>query len=98
MRNIILLSIIIAVLAAFFASSHPDGLEKVAERLGFIEKGVERSSVMTDYAVPFISHEGVSTSAAGVLGIFITLGLFCGTALILGQHSPAGKHKDKQGE
>ena len=83
MRNIILLSILIAVTAAFFASSHPDGLEKVAETLGFIERGVERNSILTDYSVPFISHEGLSTSAAGVLGIFITLGLFCGTALVL---------------
>lgn len=83
MRNIILLSILIAVLAAFFASSNPDGLEKVAETLGFIERGVERSSVMTDYAVPFISHEGISTSIAGILGIFITLGLFWGVAFAL---------------
>ena len=34
MRKIILLSILIATLAAFFASSNPDGLEKVAESLG----------------------------------------------------------------
>ncbi|MEE8637476.1 MAG: PDGLE domain-containing protein [Candidatus Margulisiibacteriota bacterium] len=83
MKNIILLSILIAVLAAFFASTHPDGLEKVAENLGFIHKGMERSSVMTDYAVPFISHEGISTSAAGILGILISLGLFWATALFL---------------
>ena len=83
MRNIILLSILIVVLAAFFASAHPDGLERVAEALGFIEKGVERSSLMTDYAVPFISHEGISTSLAGILGILMTLGLFWVTALFL---------------
>ena len=81
MRNIILLSIMIAILAAFFASANPDGLEKVAETLGFIEKGAERTSLMTDYTVPIISHEGISTSLAGILGIFITLGLFWGIAL-----------------
>ena len=71
----------IAILAAFFASTHPDGLEKVAERLSFIEKGIERNSIMTDYAVPFITHEGISTSLAGILGIFVILGLFWGIAL-----------------
>jgi hypothetical protein len=83
MKNIILLSIVIAVLAAFFASAHPDGLEKVAETLGFIEKGAERTSLMTDYAVPFISGEGISTATAGIIGILITLGLFAVLPLVL---------------
>jgi hypothetical protein len=43
MRNIILLSIAIAIAAAFFACAHPDGLEKVAQTLGFMERGVERA-------------------------------------------------------
>ena len=76
MKNIILLSILIAVCAAFFASANPDGLEKVAERLGFIERGVERESVMTDYAVPGVKNEGISTAFAGIAGIFIILGVF----------------------
>ena len=76
MKNIIILSIIIAVSAAFFASAHPDGLEKVAQNLGFIERGVERISLMTDYSVPFVKHEGLSASIAGILGVFLMLGLF----------------------
>jgi cobalt/nickel transport protein len=83
MRKIILLSILIAILAAFFASSHPDGLEKVAENLGFIEKGVERSSLMTGYSLPFIPQEGISTALAGIIGVFITLGLFWGIKTVL---------------
>jgi hypothetical protein len=83
MKNIILLSVLIAVLAAFFASSNPDGLEKVAGSLGFMDRGIERSSAMTDYSIPFLSQEGISTSIAGILGIFITLGLFWVTALFL---------------
>ncbi len=76
MKKIILLSIAIAVFAAFFASANPDGLEKVAESLGFIGRGVPRESVMTDYAVPGVKNEGISTSLAGIFGIFITLGVF----------------------
>ena len=83
MRNVILFSILIAILAAFFASASPDGLEKVAENLGFIENGVERSSVMTDYSVPFIASPGISTSVAGIIGILLTLGVFWLTTLVL---------------
>ncbi|MFC1637382.1 PDGLE domain-containing protein [Candidatus Margulisiibacteriota bacterium] len=67
--------------AWYITSANPDGLEKVAETLSFIEKGVEGSSIMTDYTVPFIAHEGLSTSLAGILGILITFGLFWGTAV-----------------
>lgn len=83
MKNIIMLSIVIAILAAFFASANPDGLEKVAEKLRFIDRGMERSSLMTDYTVPFINSEGISTSVAGTFGILIMLVLFGGTAFIL---------------
>ncbi|MFH1683838.1 MAG: PDGLE domain-containing protein [Candidatus Margulisiibacteriota bacterium] len=80
MRKIILLSILIAVLAAFFASAHPDGLEWVAGKLGFIEQGVEQTSLMTDYSVPVIAQAGISTAIAGILGIIIVFGLFWTTA------------------
>ncbi|MFC1571203.1 PDGLE domain-containing protein [Candidatus Margulisiibacteriota bacterium] len=82
MKKILLVIILIVISASFFASAHPDGLEWVAEKLGFIEAGAERTSVMTDYAVPFIAHEGISTSVAGILGILITLGLFWVGALV----------------
>jgi len=80
MRRIILLSILIAALAAFFASAYPDGLEQVAEKLGFIDQGIAQTSVMTDYSIPFISQKGVSTAFAGIIGIFIIIGLFFGAA------------------
>ena len=76
MKNIILLAILIAVLAAFFASANPDGLEKIAENLGFIDRGIERTAVMTDYVCPFISQEGIATAAAGIIGVLLTFGVF----------------------
>jgi len=63
MRKIILFSILIAVLAVFFASSHPDGLEKVAETLGFIDGAVERGGFQYD----------LFPSMAAIVGLF---GLF----------------------
>lgn len=74
--KILLVAGLVAVLASFFASASPDGLEKVAENLGFIDKGIAGQSLMTDYAVPFISQPGLSTAAAGIIGILLTFGIF----------------------
>lgn len=75
MKKLFWVSIGIAALAAFFASSHPDGLEKTAEQLGFLAKGAAWRSLMAGYSVPFISNQMFSTAFAGVAGILI---IFCG--------------------
>lgn len=60
-----------------FASSHPDGLERVATDTGFIGHGtlhpVQDSSPVPDYAFPGISDARVATGVAGFVG---TLGIF----------------------
>lgn len=73
--KLLLLIVVITVAASFFASAYPDGLEWVAEKLGFIETAQESSSVMTDYACPFIKFGGLSTVVAGLVGIGIILTL-----------------------
>ena len=78
MKKIILFSILIIILAAFFASSSPDGLEKVAEKLGFIDKVVEQRSLLTGYSLPFIKEGPVNTAAAGVAGVGLILATFLG--------------------
>jgi len=70
------ISILIAVLAAIFASQHPDGLDKVSELLGFSEKGIDHISLLTGYNVKFLGESTISTIAAGIIGVFITYGLF----------------------
>ena len=56
------------------ASAHPDGLERVAEDLGFISAGTDNAFYLfSDYALPFISNEGVSTIMAGLVGILVLL-------------------------
>jgi hypothetical protein len=78
LRKIVLFSILIVILAAFFASSSPDGLEKVAEKLGFIGKGAESRSILTDYSLPFLKSGPVNTAAAGVVGVGLILATFLG--------------------
>lgn len=76
--KILILALIIAALLSPFASSSPDGLERVAEDLGFIEKGSQVpiiNSPIPDYIFPWINNEGVATALAGVIGTLITFGI-----------------------
>ena len=68
-------SMSVAVLLAPFASELPDGLERVAESLGFLERGTPKvRSPLPDYQIPGL-RGGISTSMAGVVGVLVTFGL-----------------------
>jgi PDGLE domain len=60
-----------------FASSSPDGLEKVAEEQGFLDAGrlapVQEEAPVPDYAFPGIDDPRLATAAAGFVG---TIGVF----------------------
>lgn len=65
-----------AILLAFaispFASSAPDGLERIATQQQFVERPMADVSwthgLFTDYSVPGVGNERASTGLAGVLG------------------------------
>ena len=68
----LIISIAVVVLAAALASSHPDGLEWVARRLGFLGRAEETSSIsapMPDYTISAIKSSFWSSLAAGALGV-----------------------------
>lgn len=86
----VLAGLILAVLLAFFlspfASSHPDGLEWVAEVKGFLHLGEgdpALSAPIPDYAVPGVKNEGLATGLAGVLGTLLIFVLGWGLAKLL---------------
>jgi cobalt/nickel transport system permease protein len=65
-------AVLLGALASPFASSFPDGLEKVAEKAGFLHRADGRpvwgSSPLPDYAVPGVKAEGLATGLAGAAG------------------------------
>jgi hypothetical protein len=73
---VILISIAVAILAGFFASSHPDGLEKVAGGLKFEEKVKDTPGVFIDYQLPMLSYPALSTALAGITGLIIIFFIF----------------------
>lgn len=85
-KNIIFIAIaltsifVIAMGLSLAASSFPDGLEKVAENLGFAERATniipESFFLIPDYALQSVGNEKLQTSLAGFLGVLIILALF----------------------
>ena len=66
------------------ASSHPDGLERVAEDEGFIDRAEEAPyELIPDYAFPGIDNEAVATILAGLVGTGVVFGLAYGLAWVL---------------
>lgn len=67
---------LLVVLLAPLASAYPDGLERVAEDLGFMETAVSSPyELLPDYTFPFIGSESLSTLLAGLVGVLIVAGL-----------------------
>ena len=62
----------LAVAVSPFASSSPDGLEKVAGEKGFLDNGtlhsIQEESPIPDYAFPGIDNPRVATGVAGFFG------------------------------
>jgi cobalt/nickel transport system permease protein len=77
--NLVIGGLIIAVLVAAFsplASASPDGLEKVAEELGFLALGEGPVyEILPDYTIPFIGNETVTTIFAVVVGTMLVFGV-----------------------
>ena len=71
-------AIAIAVVAAQFASSEPDGLEFVAEQEGFADTAEDHAlgdSPLADYGEDLTGSSWVNTAIAGLLGVLVTLAL-----------------------
>lgn len=67
---------LLAVLLAPFASASPDGLERVAADLGFLDLGQSAPyQTLPDYTIPFLGETSLSTIVAGIVGALVVLGL-----------------------
>jgi cobalt/nickel transport protein len=72
----ILVSIFVAGFISYYASSSPDGLEKVAEDKGFLDTAKDSAnsgSFLADYGVAGIDNERLSVGLSGLIGVIATL-------------------------
>jgi cobalt/nickel transport system permease protein len=78
-KTLWVVGLVIAValaIASPLASSHPDGLEWVAEQKGFLDTARgPLFQIIPDYVLPGVTNEALATILAGILGILIVFGM-----------------------
>jgi len=68
------------------ASPWPDGLERVAEDAGFIERAKEAAfNIIPDYVFPGVSNEALATILAGLIGTALLFAIGYGLGKLLAQ-------------
>ena len=79
----LVLSLVLAGGASYYASSQPDGLEKVAGDIGFLDSAKESAvedGPLAGYGVAGVDNERISGGLAGVIGVAstaaVSFGLF----------------------
>jgi hypothetical protein len=81
-------SLVLGGIVSYWASSHPDGLEWVAEEKGFKDTATENETQkelapIPDYAAPGVENDFLKVSIAGVVGTLITFAVALGIAWLI---------------
>ncbi len=78
-RGWIIAGILVSLIAIFLspmASGNPDGLERVAQDLGFLNQGLGSPyQILPGYTIPLFGETALSTILAGIVGAVVIAGL-----------------------
>ena len=88
---VLLSALLIAGVASFYASSHPDGLNFVAEKTGFSDREKQSPSSegpLAGYETKGIDNQRLSGGVAGVAGCLLVLGIGGGLFWVLRRRDP----------
>ena len=88
----LLVSLLVAGVASYYASAHPDGLEYVAEQTGFIDSAEDSpasESPLADYQTSGADDARISGGLAGVIGVVVMLVLSTGLFWVVRRREPA---------
>jgi cobalt/nickel transport protein len=90
----LLVAVGLALVVSGFASSSPDGLERVAEDKGFLETARDHAFAdgpLADYTVKGVGNERLSTGLSGLIGVLITFGVGLGLFALIRARRPGGR-------
>jgi cobalt/nickel transport system permease protein len=77
------------------ASANPDGLERVAQDIGFLASGTAAPyRLLPDYTIPFLGETALSTVMAGVVGVLLVAALAVGLGRLVKR--PTSTHPTQQ--
>ena len=86
----LVVTLVVAGVVSYYASGSPDGLEHVAETVGFsdsAEDPANADSPLADYGTSGVENARLSGGIAGVLGVLVVGLLMLGVARLLGRRS-----------
>lgn len=96
----VIAGLIIALAVVLFspmASADPDGLERVAENIGFLEQGRDAPyTLLPEYTIPFLGETAVSTIVAGLVGAVMVAAIAYGAGRLLSRSAPGPSPKTGQ--
>lgn len=81
-------SLLLGGVVSYWASSHPDGLEWVAEEEGFLDTATENETQkdlapIPDYEAPGVEGGFLKVSLAGVIGTLVCFGVAFGIGWLI---------------
>ncbi|MBL0747107.1 PDGLE domain-containing protein [Nocardioides baculatus] len=88
----LIVSLLVAGVASYYASAHPDGLEYVAEQTGFLDSAEDSAasdSPLADYQTEGVDDARISGGLAGVIGVVVMLVLSSGLFWAVRRREPA---------
>ena len=97
----LVVSLLVAGVASYYASSHPDGLEHVAEQTGFIDSAEDSAtsdSPLADYRTTGVDDARLSGGLAGVIGVVVMLVLSTGLFWLVRRRDPSDADADSHAD
>lgn len=88
----VLVALLLAGVVSFYASSAPDGLDRVAGDHGLARAEREHAAgdgPLADYRARGVEDDRLATAVAGVTGALVVLGLFGGLTFLLRRRAAA---------
>jgi len=91
----LVVSLLVAGVASYYASAHPDGLVYVAEQTGFIDSAEDSATSdgpLAGYQTTGVDDPRLSGGLAGVLGVVVMLALSTGLFWLIRRRDPSDTH------
>jgi len=99
-RDMVVALVVVAVVAgglSLLASTHPDGLEYVAGRLGFEHAaGQVLAAPVPDYTMPGVGSPAAATSLSGLVGAAVVFLVGWGLAGVVARASRSGRRDPRK--
>jgi cobalt/nickel transport system permease protein/cobalt/nickel transport protein len=95
--SVLLVSLLVAGVASYYASAHPDGLAYVAEKAGFSDAETAHGasdSPFAGYATKGVDDSRLSGGLAGVVGVLLMLALSTGLFWAVRRREPEDADTD----